>query len=284
MTRNRRRRSEVSMKCAVGRGCLLLLAGVTCVAFSITKIIVGSEYVSSCPSREMIPIFVIVSGCLPVLLSALRQPYDSGHKMDTDRFSMRMSLVTALLGVMINLAWLVAGTYLVVTTWNGNMCTNNTSDTRKDANLTVCGTLLTTNISENFNNSALDSQDEICAHRDTNNLLQNMPVPSNHTAERPANSDYIKTGKATETNDSYIENDGKFTTGKLEHMPKDSVRFDEKTTNGKSCITCDKTILSFSLGVIVVDWLFVLFGALYFCYFVYYRFSSLKDQLLLINA
>lgn len=50
------------------------------------------------------------------------------------------------------------------------------------------------------------------------------------------------------------------------------------------CITCDIHILRFSLAVVVIDWVFVTIGVVYFCHFVYFRFASLKDQLLLINA
>ena len=64
---------------------------------------------SKCPSREMIPVYIIISGCLPVLLSALRQPYDSGHETEKDKWSMKVSLIIAIIGVMVNLAWLVAG-------------------------------------------------------------------------------------------------------------------------------------------------------------------------------
>ena len=64
---------------------------------------------SKCPSREMIPVYIIVSGCLPVLLSALRQPYSSRHGMEKDIWPIKVTLIIAIIGVMVNLAWLVAG-------------------------------------------------------------------------------------------------------------------------------------------------------------------------------
>lgn len=69
-----------------------------------------------------------------------------------------------------------------------------------------------------------------------------------------------------------------------------TVEFDNRhklidaSSQERLCITCDIHILRFSLAVVVIDWVFVTIGVVYFCHFVYFRFASLKDQLLLINA
>ncbi|XP_045173566.2 uncharacterized protein LOC123535088 [Mercenaria mercenaria] len=387
----RNRRNSTSMKFAVGHGCFLFLVLVLCVGFSVTKIIVGSEYVSKCPSKEMIPVYIIVSGCLPVLLSVLRQPYDSGPASEKERWSMKITLVTTVVGVMVNLAWLVAGTYLVVTTWSGNICN---IPTPKGAGTSALPKFTTTptpngsvqskylNNQRNLLQSATDFpitnatvvniQDDKHAERNQNQyegvkkdsqniyktdrkIIENAKLvnttldensalqskPTEHTDEDVAEKDPIfkdeegkiqsdegflnAHGNDKNANDKIHQTQGnkdeimkddtvskivtkiknnnvstKRTTdvgksgdqltiqeirvNKAHSESVDSSLFSEKSSQDTLCITCDIHILRFSLAVVVIDWVCVIFGIIYFCHFVYHRFSSIKDQFLLINA
>ncbi|XP_045173800.2 uncharacterized protein LOC123535273 [Mercenaria mercenaria] len=399
----RNRRISTSMKFAVGQGCFLFLVLVLCVGFSVTKVIVGSEYVSKCPSREMIPVYIIVSGCLPVLLSAVRQRYDSTQASEKERWSMKITLVTTVVGVMVNLAWLVAGTYLVVTTWSGTIC--NTPErvltsllpqfsTTPAPNATVKSNhansqgILTQSFTEipipnatgngirNVKNTN-KSLDQDRADEDENKVspnnketerkimdnvrLKNLTLgenntfftPFNHTnkalvninetkkdqtfmkgeektksgASRTSNKDSLneiengedvddqiyqingdknleglindrvsKTGKQSKNGDVSTKSvtdversqtklfDTDIRINKVHNEHKYYSEFTNSSSQDKLCITCNKDILRFSLAVVVIDWVCVIFGIMYFCHFVYYRFSSIKEHILLINA
>ena len=67
-------------------------------------------------------------------------------------------------------------------------------------------------------------------------------------------------------------------------IAKEDTDSSNTTSQDKQCITCDIHILRFSLAVIIIDWLFVVIGIVYFCNFVINRFSSITSKLLLINA
>ncbi|XP_060594206.1 uncharacterized protein LOC132748607 [Ruditapes philippinarum] len=248
MARNRRQSESVTF--AVGRGCFLFLVGVVCVGFSVTKIIVGSEYVSKCPSREMIPVYIIVSGCLPVLLSALRQPYDGGHEMDKDKWSMKVTLFTAVIGVMVNLAWLVAGTYLVVTVWKGNICspspliTPETSPSPSNVTSLVSNGTLSIqnkNIWKNSNNSQyhfeVDAKESAVDKNlnETEKRIMNVTKSAAHTADPEPLAQTFKTTVdiAKTTTDPFVEAETVINAnGTLDTKPKDNE--DNVIVNGVS--------------------------------------------------
>lgn len=112
----------------IGKGCLDLFVLCIIVIAAITKVIVGGEYVGSCPYNQTIPLYVIISGCLPVFLSALRQP--ALKKCQETSWKIWVFASSA---VLINIIWLVIGTVMVANAWkhiNGNVgnCTNGVTD------------------------------------------------------------------------------------------------------------------------------------------------------------
>lgn len=65
----------------------------------------GSEFIHACPSKDIIPVYIVVSGCLAVLLSSLKQEYDPEARCESN-----LKLYTALFSITVNLLWLITGT------------------------------------------------------------------------------------------------------------------------------------------------------------------------------
>lgn len=111
-----------------------------------------------------------------------------------------------------------------------------------------------------------------------------------HQTEDARSNDEVGSGYGTVKHATTVgsNNNGVSKTGvallKVHNNDDTSKENNNNTSGPDTCITCDIHILRFSLAVVVIDWLFVLFGAFYFCHFVYYKCASLKDHLLLINA
>ncbi|WAR03988.1 hypothetical protein MAR_010546 [Mya arenaria] len=117
-------------------GCLRLLFAVFGVICSLAKVFVashpnisGAEYISACAARDIIPVYLVVSGCLPVLLVTLKEPYDATGNIH--RHEAQLKVGVAVVAVAANLAWLIAGTVwtsllLADSGYGGNLCTQET--------------------------------------------------------------------------------------------------------------------------------------------------------------
>ncbi|KAL5016857.1 hypothetical protein ScPMuIL_006446 [Solemya velum] len=107
------------------RGCLVtcLVTGVF-LLFGIAKIVIGSTYYADCLLEPMVPIFLLVSACLPLLFSRHAWLTIRGTKDGNGKYDLILSIVAVICSV----AWLIAGTSWVAPTYNivmsGDGCHN----------------------------------------------------------------------------------------------------------------------------------------------------------------
>jgi len=74
------------------------------VQYECCFLFIGAEYIHACPSKDVIPLYIVVSGCLAVLMSSLKQEYDYESRCEG-----KLKLLTAVCAVLVNLAWLFTG-------------------------------------------------------------------------------------------------------------------------------------------------------------------------------
>ncbi|KAL4223256.1 hypothetical protein ACF0H5_016728 [Mactra antiquata] len=259
-------RREATFQSALGHGCVsLAFTAIAGVGFSLTKIIVGSEFIHSCPSKDMIPVYIVISGCLPVLLSSLRQSFSKGNNSrKEDTFAMRVAFITAVFGIVVNLAWLVAGTYLVITTFKeGILCVKTEILVPKEAS-EKAPQMLEQNLPGMNSSLGLNSTNELMNETGSETNISNVHHIDN--LNRTADIDLVSHNKPKERQKSHQY-----------PLVTDGWEF----RNNRTCILCDQTLLRFSLAVVIIDWTFVVLGFVYFCCFISRFITSIKSEFLL---
>ncbi|KAL5017641.1 hypothetical protein ScPMuIL_007230 [Solemya velum] len=118
---------------------------ITCVvtgvvlSFSIAKVAVGATHYDDCLLEPMVPIFLIVSACLPLLFSQ----HAWRRIRDTDDESSGISLIVSVVAVICSFAWLIAGTVWVAPTYNivksEDGCLNTTTIGQNNKSTTIGG-------------------------------------------------------------------------------------------------------------------------------------------------
>jgi len=75
---------------------------------NILSLAAGSECISDCKSMDIIPVYIVTSGVLPVLLATLKEPYDKAKSSTRRENIVQVSIAVG--SILVNLAWLIAGT------------------------------------------------------------------------------------------------------------------------------------------------------------------------------
>ncbi|XP_052801999.1 uncharacterized protein LOC128232471 isoform X2 [Mya arenaria] len=251
----------------IGFGCLRLLFAVFGVICSLAKVFVGAEYISACAARDIIPVYLVVSGCLPVLLVTLKEPYDATGNIH--RHEAQLKVGVAVVAVAANLAWLIAGTFpLSGTVWTsllladsgygGNLCTQETlcaTPPPGEPDLSLDDLTKTT------------TGDGIFENKDKSSANISLLYTTNENISTDAGTNIQKQSNETQTHS--------FTAASWSNCT---------LVQEQDCIDCSKLVIFFSLACVVCDWVLFLVGSLYMMSFSCHKLSRrFKDNFLLVS-
>ncbi|KAL3856732.1 hypothetical protein ACJMK2_011455 [Sinanodonta woodiana] len=92
--------------------CCCLLIAVALMTLGIAKIVMGAIHLHDCDIERMIPIFLIVSGCTPVLFGCLAK---QGNEENREKIT--FGQIIGSFGLLFSIAWLIAGSVWVFPNW-----------------------------------------------------------------------------------------------------------------------------------------------------------------------
>ncbi|XP_060608062.1 uncharacterized protein LOC132760163 [Ruditapes philippinarum] len=93
--------------------CFIVLIVIALAGLGIAKIVMGAIHLDDCSIEKLIPIWLIVSGCAPILFGGMgKQSGEDGG--DTNP----CAIVCGVIGFLFNLAWLICGSVWVYPNYN----------------------------------------------------------------------------------------------------------------------------------------------------------------------
>ncbi|KAH3877435.1 uncharacterized protein LOC127871733 isoform X2 [Dreissena polymorpha] len=275
--------------------------------FSIAKVIFGAEFITKCPISDIVPVYIVVSGCLPVLLSSLKEPYDNAG--DSRKCDSRIKMSIAGFAIAANLAWLISGTVwttslLTVSDYGRNTCSriqgNNSeiygkesdmglsNDRSATAEIYTITTLLYRNTNVTNTGEIYNRKDSKQIHVDTFNAHDK--VISHHNLKL----------KDSDTTKIPVQTNGNgFTIDYFHNTTKKaitSVQSSERAINDTSwvpgssigresrCADCSVEVIFFALACVVCDWTMFGIGIVYLLYLSCHKVARLKYDWLIIRT
>lgn len=135
----------------------------------------------------------------------------------------------------------------------------------------------------------MTNKDGVVLHHNSTSTADKLFVSNNSSIYSDTNATWRETkmnsslisyvfnnSTKSDTEDTMLTDNGENNNGSSR---KESVTSDGREfRNNSSCIVCDLTILRFSLAVVIIDWIFVAFGLIYFCCFIKHFISFLKNE------
>ncbi|XP_060608064.1 uncharacterized protein LOC132760164 [Ruditapes philippinarum] len=95
--------------CLASCGCLITVIAIGLGALGIAKIVMGAIHLHDCTIEDLIPIWLIVSGCAPVLFSCFRGQNNAAGENSFDL----AGAICGAIAFLFNLAWLICGSVWV---------------------------------------------------------------------------------------------------------------------------------------------------------------------------
>ncbi|XP_060608061.1 uncharacterized protein LOC132760162 [Ruditapes philippinarum] len=93
--------------------CFVLLLVLALAGLGIAKIVMGAVHLHDCSIEYLIPIWLIVSGCAPILFGGMGK-----QSNDEDGDSNMCAQVCGAIGFLFNLSWLICGSVWVYPNYN----------------------------------------------------------------------------------------------------------------------------------------------------------------------
>ncbi|XP_045200489.1 uncharacterized protein LOC123554421 [Mercenaria mercenaria] len=118
--------------------CLVIIIVIGLAGLGIAKIVMGAVYLHDCSIEDLIPVWLIVSGCAPILFGG----FGKQNNEDSGDGNNLCGTICGVIGFLFNLAWLICGSVWVypnygkVTADDFTPCTGNvtTGCTQGDCN------------------------------------------------------------------------------------------------------------------------------------------------------